>query len=86
MICKSCKTSKKSKDFIGSQTECFKCVYIKKTKSLPKWHPQNKCVICGQDVTGERSKYCGIDCEEEAGRLRARKRYYTLRNREVPAR
>lgn len=69
-ICENCKISKTIEDFIGTQKECYKCVFAKKlTQKNCRTEPRY-CKQCEKEIPPERWAYCSKDCAKEAKKLR----------------
>ena len=74
-ICTVCKIKKPFKDFIGTQVDCYKCVYAKKLKSPIKLIRTKECGICHHPLPKQRWTYCSPLCAKEG---KKRNRYWTL--------
>lgn len=63
MKCLLCESDGKDDDyFLLKNKICYKCAFQQKTHSIEKPKKRENCVICDQELTGERRVYCSTEC------------------------
>lgn len=66
-FCKTCKSYKEMDDFVGSQEECFRCVYKRKLLNAEAEPAKEKnCKICKKALAKQRWAYCSQECLEKS--------------------
>lgn len=83
MFCKTCEQELSEDNFLIDKTECYKCIYKKKTYKDPsKKKERVKCRICGQNVRPPRTVFCCDDCAD-IGWLRQREGWWVRKTKNV---